>query len=689
MLLALLFLPVLFSPLNNQLVDLTSNQFSGLAPQESEIVAQIDGTNAYNYDLELEKIALNHSIPNYAFRSAGSKGASEAAQWIKTQFESFGLEVSLEPFEFTSWNLLSQPSLIIDDDGNNSTISDQKIIKSFQSEQYSWPTRDGGVFKDLVILPLPEAPTQNAFGKGFINSSAWNAINTTGKILLVGREILRSLYFQRVYVDKLRLEPPAAVIYTYWYEWMSASPVSSSSTGGRPISYSGPYYWDLKIPVGCVSYEDGLWIRNREHSVNVSVSLTIPAVIGSGLHYNVVGKLKGSANIEKTIIISSHYDTVMTSGFCDNGAGTAGVIELARVFANAAKEGLYKPEETLLFICFTGEELGLVGSINYVRQHREEMKDIRAVINLDSIGSDNFNVTETFPNDDGLDLDEIVLKAAEDLGIEATLEETTGGDNEPFRTPMMGDDTYYQLWRLQAGVSNATRVKASTTLESYPLFFTDQWNGGPPGWIHTQYDNSTSSHTLQWVEVDDLEAQVQVAALSVMRVLSDNYGFSLWQNMTFIVVLGAVLALVVCFGHSKVRPVLKKPYDEALNYIGMKESIYIIILTGLLLFISFVGHTRTRRVEVMVDGFPTGVNAEYFGYPFEMVGLLRLTPPSIEQMEMSAVQIAEGFYKVSIEITWTGLILNIVSFSLMSLVLVYTLSKVRDIYEAKKSRMEV
>jgi hypothetical protein len=40
---------------------------------------------------------------------------------------------------------------------------------------------------------------------------------------------------------------------------------------------------------------------------------------------------------------------------------------------------------------------------------------------------------------------------------------------------------------------------------------------GEAGWIHTAYDNSTSTETLSWVEVDDLESHIKVALLTAIR----------------------------------------------------------------------------------------------------------------------------------------------------------------------------
>jgi len=471
---------------------------------EQEIVALVNGLRAYNYDLELENIAFRH----YAFRSGGSAGASEAANWIKGQFEGFGLEAWLEPFEFTTWDLLSQPSLIIDEDGNQGTTSDQTMIPSFQCEYFSWPTPQEGAFADLVVLPLPEAANLSEIGKNPINMTAWGAINATGKIVLIGKEVHWDPNWASEFYDKLKNQPPAAVVHTWWYDWMSFA---------GPERLGSRYYRSLEIPAGFISYEDGLWIRNRENTMNVSAHVSAISVTSKTTHYNVIGKIKGYKNPEKIIIISGHYDTVMCGGFCDNGAGTAGVVELAKVFADAAEAGFYRPRYTLLFVAFASEEMGLVGSINYVRQHKSEMANISAVINLDCIGSDDLFFTETNPVN-GFDLDEIILNAAKDLGVNAALTLGGGSDHETFRNPSWANQYYWLLWGLEANISDATPVESSALLVSYPLFYDEKWSGGTPGWIHTSYDNSTSTETLNWVEVEDLENHIKVAALTTMRI---------------------------------------------------------------------------------------------------------------------------------------------------------------------------
>ncbi|MGD8566425.1 MAG: M28 family peptidase [Candidatus Bathyarchaeota archaeon] len=526
--------------------------------QESQVIALVNGTNAFSYALKLEEIALNHSISEYSFRSAGSVGASETAKWIEAQFRSFGLEAYRESFEFTNWSLLSKPELVIDYDGN------QLAIGSFQSAHYSWPTSQND-FSDVVVLPLPEADNYNDIGRYSINMAIWNAVNTTGKTLLIGKEIRWSTRWEQTFKDKLTTQPPAAVIYTWWYEWMNFTPPMFSSGGGRPLSSLGAYYWDLKIPVGWVNYEDGLLIRDRELELNVSARVGINSVIGFGLHDNVIGRLPGSASPEKFIIVSGHYDTVMTSGFCDNAAGTAGVIELARILSEASRNGLYSPKCTVLFVAFASEELALVGSVDYVRQHKSQMEDIIAVVNLDCIGSDELAITRT-PEDE-LNLDELILEAASDLNVSAKLISPGGSDQEAFRN-LEESNHVYTLWELDANISDAVPVKSSSMISSSPIFYSDKWLREATGWIHTSYDNSTSTQTLDWVELDDLQDHIRVAALSVMRVSpsapSTSFDQFTWLTPTTIIAL-TVIAAIVLLGVIVYFVKIRKPQSSQLD----------------------------------------------------------------------------------------------------------------------------
>jgi hypothetical protein len=114
---------------------------------------------------------------------------------------------------------------------------------------------------------------------------------------------------------------------------------------------------------------------------------------------NVIGKLPGTDPVlkEQAVIIGAHYDHLGRSsegamdpekegqihnGADDNASGTAGVLELAQYFATKP----HRPRRSLIFMTFSGEELGLLGSSYYVNQPLFALDHTVAMINMDMIG---------------------------------------------------------------------------------------------------------------------------------------------------------------------------------------------------------------------------------------------------------------------------------------------------------------
>lgn len=112
---------------------------------------------------------------------------------------------------------------------------------------------------------------------------------------------------------------------------------------------------------------------------------------------NVIGVLDGEGPLaQETIIIGAHYDHVgrggksslapgsneIHNGADDNASGTVSLIELARRFG-ARKEKLPR---RLVFIAFTGEESGLIGSARYVKEPLFPLEKTIAMFNMDMVG---------------------------------------------------------------------------------------------------------------------------------------------------------------------------------------------------------------------------------------------------------------------------------------------------------------
>lgn len=114
---------------------------------------------------------------------------------------------------------------------------------------------------------------------------------------------------------------------------------------------------------------------------------------------NVIGRLAGKGSLaNETLVIGAHYDHVGMGGFAslapgtiavhngadDNASGTATMLAcgeaLTRRLATATSH------RTILFMAFTGEERGLLGSQYYVENPIRPMETTAAMINLDMVG---------------------------------------------------------------------------------------------------------------------------------------------------------------------------------------------------------------------------------------------------------------------------------------------------------------
>lgn len=114
---------------------------------------------------------------------------------------------------------------------------------------------------------------------------------------------------------------------------------------------------------------------------------------------NVVGFIEGQDNILKNevIIIGAHKDHLgyglygslysgserqIHNGADDNASGTAGVLEIAQKISDNRD----KLKRSVLFICFAGEEAGLLGSVHFTNSKIFQKLNIAAMLNMDMIG---------------------------------------------------------------------------------------------------------------------------------------------------------------------------------------------------------------------------------------------------------------------------------------------------------------
>lgn len=126
-------------------------------------------------------------------------------------------------------------------------------------------------------------------------------------------------------------------------------------------------------------------------AMNVTLSGGYKVAASEIVTYNIVGRLKGTKYPDETILYTGHWDHLgicapdakdkICNGAADNGTGVATIMEIARAF------GKTKPQRSVVFIGFTAEESGLLGSEYYASNPLYPLSKTVAGINIDMLST--------------------------------------------------------------------------------------------------------------------------------------------------------------------------------------------------------------------------------------------------------------------------------------------------------------
>lgn len=179
--------------------------------------------------------------------------------------------------------------------------------------------------------------------------------------------------------------------------YLASDELNGRGTGtadeAKAAAYIAKQFAEIKLsPKG----EKGSYLQSYEFIEPANPHATVDTAGKKKSLINVIGFLDNGA--KQTIVIGGHYDHLglghdgnsldanpkekIHNGADDNASGTAGVIELARYYANNNRKESYN----FLFICFSGEELGLFGSKQYCEKPVVPLADVNMMINMDMIG---------------------------------------------------------------------------------------------------------------------------------------------------------------------------------------------------------------------------------------------------------------------------------------------------------------
>jgi aminopeptidase YwaD len=179
--------------------------------------------------------------------------------------------------------------------------------------------------------------------------------------------------------------------------------------------------------------------------LNGNLALSVRKVVRTTA--NVAGWLEGSdpALRGEVVVVGAHMDHLgmggshsladsktpqIHPGADDNASGTAAVMALASELSRPA----YRPRRSVLFLCFSGEELGLLGSAHYVRSPLVPIGDTVAMINMDMVGRMKDNQLSVIGSGTGSSWESILdgLGVAKDFTLKKDEGGFGGSDHQSF-----------------------------------------------------------------------------------------------------------------------------------------------------------------------------------------------------------------------------------------------------------------
>ncbi len=133
-----------------------------------------------------------------------------------------------------------------------------------------------------------------------------------------------------------------------------------------------------------------------EPKITASITTDVNEVKGTSVNVGAYVEPKVDKYPNEYLVIGAHFDhlgwgeqnslyvgePMIHNGADDNASGTSGLLELAEKFASAS----YKIDRKILFVAFSGEELGLLGSAYLVNHFPLPIENAVAMLNMDMVG---------------------------------------------------------------------------------------------------------------------------------------------------------------------------------------------------------------------------------------------------------------------------------------------------------------
>jgi hypothetical protein len=342
-----------------------------------------------------QQIADDNPVDGHASRNSGEPGYKASVDYVARLMTEAGYNVTIQTYKFFYFAFSGIPLFSeISPTAHNYVIANEWN----PGQSLGTTTADLQPAGGIVIPPTPTSSS----------SSGCTAADFTG--FVKGRIALIQRGACNFGVKVLNAQAAGASGVIIFNE---GNPGRTGVLSGSLVDAAGNRIVPT-IPVAFTSFASGDSLRTEylnavAHGTALpSLNITINGVVDPNRDdYNVIAESKGG-NKNHVLVVDAHLDAIFGAGMLDNASGSATILDIAQQMRNV------NPLNKLRFIWFGGEELGLLGSINYVNNLTSTEAshigydldaDVTATPNyvvgvLDPAGVDLFGrtVTQTFPN---------------------------------------------------------------------------------------------------------------------------------------------------------------------------------------------------------------------------------------------------------------------------------------------------
>ena len=285
---------------------------------------------------------------NDGTRVSGLPGYDQSAHYVKNQLEAAGYDVTLQPFWFQTFIVMSPAVLEQVSPPPAGPIAN--VILSYSGS--------GDVTASVTALPGPATdPTPGCEAADFAGFPA-------GNIALISRGACQ---FATKATNAYNAGAAGVVIY-------------NNTTG----DINGTLNSDFTLDIGVTSVTQAVG-QQLAATPGLVLRLKTDTFRGNAISYNVLAETR-DGNANNVVMVGAHLDAVNAGpGINDNGSAVGAVLETAIQMARV------KPLNKVRFAFWGAEEAGLVGSTYYVDNlAADQLAKVALYLNFDMIGSPNY-----------------------------------------------------------------------------------------------------------------------------------------------------------------------------------------------------------------------------------------------------------------------------------------------------------